>query len=89
MASLTEKREENISGNFYVDSSCIDCDTFRWMAQSTFSRVGKQSAVSHQPSNLEEEIKALQALLSCPTNSIGTIQPPKTLIRYRIPFLFW
>ncbi|MBE9222923.1 MBL fold metallo-hydrolase [Cyanobacterium stanieri LEGE 03274] len=73
MASLTEKREENVSGNFYVDSSCIDCDTCRWMAKSTFSRFGQQSAVYHQPSNVQEKIKALQALLSCPTNSIGVV----------------
>ncbi|AFZ47653.1 beta-lactamase domain protein [Cyanobacterium stanieri PCC 7202] len=79
MASLTERREQNVAGNFYVDSSCIDCDTCRWMARSTFSKMGEKSAVYDQPSNLEEEIKALQALLSCPTNSIGTINPPEKI----------
>ena len=29
MATLQRKRAENVEGNFYVDSSCIDCDTCR------------------------------------------------------------
>ncbi|BAQ66434.1 MBL fold metallo-hydrolase [Geminocystis sp. NIES-3709] len=79
MARLEQKREENIAGNFYVDSTCIDCDTCRWMAPSTFSRIGEQSAVYEQPSTSSEEIKALQALLSCPTASIGTLNPPQKI----------
>ncbi len=27
MAHLTQRRSENIDGDFYVDRSCIDCDT--------------------------------------------------------------
>lgn len=76
MAQLTRRRPENISGNFYVDSTCIDCDTCRWMAPEVFSQVDDQSAVTHQPSNEWTEKKALQALLSCPTSSIGTVEKP-------------
>ena len=76
MARLKQRREENIGGNFYVDDTCIDCDTCRWMAGATFSRIGKQSAVYQQPSTPSQEVKALQALLSCPTASIGTVNPP-------------
>ena len=71
MATLNQRRAENIAGEFYVDSTCIDCDTCRWMAPNIFSRVGSMSAVYHQPESDAERTAALQALLSCPTASIG------------------
>lgn len=49
MANLNLRRPENVSGDFYVDTSCIDCDTCRWMAPEVFVEVGEQSAVHHQP----------------------------------------
>ena len=76
MAHLTQRRAENIDGDFYVDQSCIDCDTCRWMAPTVFDRVGDMSAVYHQPDGAEERLQAMQALLSCPTGSIGTIEKP-------------
>lgn len=79
MAKLKQRRHENIKGNFYVDESCIDCDTCRWMAPETFKRIGEQSAVYHQPENSAAELAALQALLSCPTASIGTVEKPKEI----------
>ena len=79
MATLQKRRSDNVSGNFYVDSSCIDCDTCRWMAPTIFNRSGPQSAVYHQPVDSAERQKALQALLSCPTASIGTVNPPKDI----------
>ncbi|GFE68948.1 MBL fold metallo-hydrolase [Chroococcus sp. FPU101] len=89
MAKLQQRRKENISGNFYVDETCIDCDTCRWMAPEIFYEVGDQSAVYHQPSNSIEELHALQALLSCPTASIGTVDKPKDIkqIQESIPIL--
>jgi ferredoxin len=62
-----EPRQGNVSGQFFVDKTCIDCDTCRWMAPSTFARVGNGSAVIHQPETREERIQAIQATLSCPT----------------------
>lgn len=44
-----------------------DCDTCRWMAPDTFSRVGDQSAVTAQPQTPEQRMAAMQALISCPT----------------------
>jgi glyoxylase-like metal-dependent hydrolase (beta-lactamase superfamily II)/ferredoxin len=76
MAQLAQRRSENVSGDFYVDRTCIDCDTCRWMAPEVFRAVGEQSAVYHQPESEAERLKALQALLSCPTASIGTIEKP-------------
>ncbi|MEG5044882.1 MBL fold metallo-hydrolase [Microcoleus sp. B4-C1] len=79
MAHINLRRTENISGNFYVDSSCIDCDTCRWMAPEVFGQAGEQSAVYQQPTNETEEMRSLAALLSCPTSSIGTVEKPKRI----------
>lgn len=76
MAHLTQRHPKNVSGNFYVDRTCIDCDTCRWMAPETFHDIGDQSTVYHQPVNADEHTRAMQALLSCPTSSIGTVEKP-------------
>ncbi|ELR98908.1 MBL fold metallo-hydrolase [Gloeocapsa sp. PCC 73106] len=76
MAKLEQKRKYNIGGDFYVDETCIDCDTCRWMTPEVFTRIDEKSAVFHQPNNQKEKIRALQALLSCPTASIGTVNKP-------------
>lgn len=76
MAHLNQRRPENVSGDFYVDTTCIDCDTCRWMTPEVFHRAGEQSAVHHQPTNEAERLRAMQALLSCPTASIGTVNKP-------------
>jgi glyoxylase-like metal-dependent hydrolase (beta-lactamase superfamily II)/ferredoxin len=76
MARLEQRRPQNISGDLYVDSTCIDCDTCRWMAPEVFHEAGDQSAVYHQPENEKERLHAMQALLACPTASIGTVDKP-------------
>lgn len=73
MAQLHQRRSQNVSGEFYVDTSCIDCDTCRWVAPTVFNRQDGQSAVYQQPQTEKERLQALEALLSCPTSSIGTL----------------
>ncbi|OUL36185.1 MBL fold metallo-hydrolase [Nostoc sp. T09] len=79
MANLKLRHPENVNGDFYVDTSCIDCDTCRWMTPEVFYRVDEQSAVYHQPTNEVERLTALQALLACPTSSIGTVEKPQDI----------
>ena len=62
---------DQASGDFFVDKTCIDCDTCRWMCPSVFQRVGGASAVTRQPGSAEERLAALQALLACPTCVCG------------------
>ncbi|MES2200753.1 MAG: MBL fold metallo-hydrolase [candidate division FCPU426 bacterium] len=71
MAKETQRRTENVEGDFYVDSTCIDCDTCRWLAPGIFTRAGSMSAVHHQPQGEAETVEAFRALLACPTASIG------------------
>ncbi|MGB3787447.1 MAG: MBL fold metallo-hydrolase [Phormidesmis sp.] len=76
MANLKDRRDQNVAGDFYVDSSCIDCDTCRWVAPQIYSRADSQSIVHHQPTTESERVAALEALLACPTASIGTQDKP-------------
>lgn len=89
MAHLTQRRTQNIAGDLYVDSSCIDCDTCRWMAPEIFNEQEGQSAVYQQPTNSSERAAAMQALLSCPTASIGTVAKPRDIkeIQAQFPLL--
>jgi glyoxylase-like metal-dependent hydrolase (beta-lactamase superfamily II)/ferredoxin len=73
MALVELKRPENVSGDFFVDSTCIDCDLCRQIAPDTFVRTGEQSVVYNQPVTYEAEFAALKALVSCPTASIGAL----------------
>jgi glyoxylase-like metal-dependent hydrolase (beta-lactamase superfamily II)/ferredoxin len=79
MAHLNLRRPENVTGDFYVDSSCIDCDTCRWMTPEVFTRDRGMSAVYHQPVDERERLRSLQALLACPTSSIGTVEKPQDI----------
>lgn len=72
MASSAKRLAGNVPGELFVDSTCIDCDTCRWMDPEHFVQEGEQSVVARQPQGEEEWQRALQALVSCPTASIGT-----------------
>lgn len=72
MAKLDLKRPENIEGDFFVDSTCIDCDTCRWMVPEVFGRKNEQSCVQQQPEPEELIRRSYHALLACPTQSIGS-----------------
>src|SRR5713226_5824608 len=62
----------NVAGDFFVDSTCIDCDACRQIAPTVFHDIGDQSAVFHQPETDEELLAAQKALIACPTSSIGS-----------------
>src|SRR5512140_315655 len=62
----------NVPGDLYVDSTCIDCATCRQMQPAVFAQGAGHSFVARQPETREEEERALQALVACPTGSIGT-----------------
>lgn len=69
-----------MEGDFFVDSTCIDCDTCRWVARDMFNQAGDMSAVTRQPQTDAERLAAGRALLSCPTASIG-YRGDKALLR--------
>ena len=73
MALTRLRRPENVPGDFFVDSSCIDCDLCRQIAPRSFAAAGDQAAVHAQPVDAESEFAALKALVTCPSASIGTL----------------
>ncbi|MDB4960562.1 MAG: Metallo-beta-lactamase superfamily protein [Myxococcales bacterium] len=74
MARADQAIEDNVEGDFFVDSSCIDCDLCRQLARGVFARTDRQaqSFVARQPANDVDRHRALLALVTCPTSSIGT-----------------
>ena len=74
MANVQLRLPENVPGDFFVDSTCIDCDTCSQLSPMVFRDHGEQCSVHHQPSTFEETRLAMMALVSCPTGSIGTTE---------------
>jgi glyoxylase-like metal-dependent hydrolase (beta-lactamase superfamily II)/ferredoxin len=72
MANFVKRFPENVLGEFFVDTTCIDCDTCRQLAPETFEDAVEHSFVYAQPRTVDQRRKALRALLTCPTGSIGT-----------------
>jgi len=72
MAQREKRLPQNAEGEFYVDSTCIDCDACRQIAPATFHDHGGQSSCYQQPRDPGEVLRAMMALVACPTASIGT-----------------
>lgn len=73
MANPKKRVPENVPGDFFVDATCIDCDACRQIAPAVFGEAATTSFVHTQPSSSSERRQALQALLTCPTGSIGCL----------------
>jgi glyoxylase-like metal-dependent hydrolase (beta-lactamase superfamily II)/ferredoxin len=73
MARFADRLAENVPGDLYVDASCIDCDLCRQLAPAVFARSDEhdQSYVAVQPGDEVTRHRALMALVTCPTSSIG------------------
>jgi len=73
MASQRLRLAENEPGPFFVDETCIDCDTCRQLAPGVFDRSAGRgcSYVAHQPLTDEDRRDARLALIACPAGSIG------------------
>lgn len=71
MASPKKRVADNVAGDLFIDSGCIDCGTCRWMAPQVFTGRKDQSFVHTQPDEASRQ-RAFQAIIACPTGSIGT-----------------
>jgi glyoxylase-like metal-dependent hydrolase (beta-lactamase superfamily II)/ferredoxin len=81
MADRAKQVPENVPGEFFVDSTCIDCDTCRQLAPATFGEAADHSYVHCQPRTPEDKRRALQALVACPTASIGAVTSAREAVR--------
>ena len=73
MANPRKRVPENVAGDFFVDSTCIDCDACRQIAPTVFGEAAETSFVKAQPASAADRRQALRALLACPTGSIGSL----------------
>jgi ferredoxin len=73
MADPTDRVPENVSGIYYVDTQCIDCDVCRDTAPDNVTRADDNgySFVYKQPVNEDERALCEEALLACPVEAIG------------------
>ena len=81
MADEQKRLDSNVAGNFFVDATCINCDTCRQLAPASFEEVGSFSAVTRQPTDHGPVQQAYQALLACPVGAIGTEQSDKVRVQ--------
>ena len=73
---------ENLPGELFVDSTCIECDTCRELAPDIFGSLDSgQSFVLRQPADDSSWRRALHAVVSCPTASIGSERSAKEAAR--------
>lgn len=78
MADARRAYLENVAGEFFVDSRCIDCDNCRSLAPEVFVQrppaAGRDgySFVARQPATEGERKKAIAALAVCPVACIGS-----------------
>src|SRR5258706_7844494 len=88
MARVAERLRENAEGEFFVDSSCIDCGMCREVAPDVYARADAigLSVVHRQPMTGDETVRAAMGLVACPTSSIGTLHKVDVSIaRRRFP----
>jgi glyoxylase-like metal-dependent hydrolase (beta-lactamase superfamily II)/ferredoxin len=83
MANPKKRVPENVPGDFFVDSTCIDCDACRQIAPTVFGEGAETSFVKAQPTLPDDRRQALRALLACPTGSIGCVgaDDPKAVMK--------
>ncbi|MGH9903619.1 MAG: ferredoxin [Pyrinomonadaceae bacterium] len=74
MADPNDRVGENVAGQYYVDTQCIDCDVCRDTAPDNFTRSDDNgySYVYKQPVNEEESALCEEALTACPVEAIGS-----------------
>jgi glyoxylase-like metal-dependent hydrolase (beta-lactamase superfamily II)/ferredoxin len=71
MASPRARHAGNAAGPWFVDTTCIDCDTCNQLAPDVFAHVRAQVVVARQPAGEAEQVAATRALLACPVGAIG------------------
>jgi glyoxylase-like metal-dependent hydrolase (beta-lactamase superfamily II)/ferredoxin len=72
VAVLAKRLAANVPGEFFVDSTCIDCGTCRQVAPESFAAGSDASYVYRQPASDAGAGRAAMALVACPVAAIGT-----------------
>ncbi len=75
MANVERSVPDNVPGDFFVDTTCIDCATCNWVAPTVFGPASGTSRVFRQPDTAHGRHRARMALVACPVGAIGTREP--------------
>jgi glyoxylase-like metal-dependent hydrolase (beta-lactamase superfamily II) len=80
MARQDQAHQDNVDGQWFVDTRCIGCDAARhWAPDLIGMDTSGQSTLSRQPESPEEVAALWRAAEACPTKSIGnreSARPP-------------
>ncbi|MDZ4742902.1 MAG: ferredoxin [Verrucomicrobiota bacterium] len=71
MANYQDRFEQNVTGGYYVDRTCVHCKLCMSIAPDHFTQQGFAGFVIQQPSTDREEALCEVAMDSCPVNAIG------------------
>ncbi len=73
MGDKTQKYEDNVAGQWYVDKKCILCSVCSEAAPKNFreSDSNDHDVVFQQPQSTEEIHQCEEAMASCPVEAIG------------------
>ncbi|MEZ5145349.1 MAG: ferredoxin [Acidimicrobiales bacterium] len=72
MARSDQAHPLDVSGEWFVDTRCIECDAARhWAPGLIAADADGLSYVARQPASPEEEAAMWRASVACPTQSIG------------------
>lgn len=73
MGDKTERYEDNVPGQWYVDKKCILCSVCSEAAPNNFkeSASGDHDVVFKQPSTEDEIRQSEEAMAACPVEAIG------------------
>ena len=74
MADPARRLSTNVAGDFFVDSTCIDCDQCRQLAPEVFGDGDGAASVVRQPNSPALVNSALRALVTCPVGAIGSVE---------------
>lgn len=81
MARIADRHPENVDGDWFVDTTCIDCDAARQVAPDLLVRAADGTSVFvKQPETDDELAQAWRAVQVCPTRSVGhlSLRKPET-----------
>lgn len=73
MADKTNKWDQNASGKFYVDQTCIACDACVTTSPNNFAMNDDEghAFLAKQPETPEEQDLCREAMEGCPVEAIG------------------
>jgi glyoxylase-like metal-dependent hydrolase (beta-lactamase superfamily II) len=71
MANPRKRLPENVPGDVFVDSTCIDCGACRWIAPRVFGDLEEYAYVRAQPEGEHGRRRTGVAALACPVGAIG------------------